>query len=290
MPEIEIDAMTLGPFGVGHLNGKAVLVAGAAPGDRLDAAIESDRRGHAAAKIRAVLRPGPSRRAAPCRFLPRCGGCDWQHLDYAAQVRFKAETIAREIGRAIGREIDPAGLVEPASEEFGYRSRVRLQVGPRGALGFHEFGTNRIVEVDSCLVAWPGMRMPLHLARSLGKRVAEIEVVRAGTREVLVAHLRKPPDAEDLRRARHVLEADPQTAGIVLRSGAHRETVGDAAVTIELEEGLAIQVDADLFSQVNREQNRNLVAAVMAMAAPRAGIALLELFCGAGNFSLPAAR
>ncbi|HVN63385.1 MAG TPA: TRAM domain-containing protein, partial [Candidatus Binataceae bacterium] len=73
MPEIDIDAMTIGPYGVGRLDGKAVMVAGAAPGDRLDVAIESERRGHATAKILAIARPGPSRRAAPCRFLPRCG-------------------------------------------------------------------------------------------------------------------------------------------------------------------------------------------------------------------------
>ncbi len=61
--------------------------------------------------------------------------------------------------------------------------------------------------------------MPLHLARSLGKRVEEIEVVRDGAREVQVAHLKKPVSDEDLRRAQHVLEADSEIAGIVLRAG-----------------------------------------------------------------------
>ncbi|HVN63089.1 MAG TPA: 23S rRNA (uracil(1939)-C(5))-methyltransferase RlmD, partial [Candidatus Binataceae bacterium] len=220
----------------------------------------------------------------------RCGGCDWQHIDYQSQVRFKAKLIAHEIERAIGREIDPVGLVEPAAAEFGYRSRIRFQVGPRGAIGFHEFSSNRLVEVDSCLVAWPEMRLPLHLARSLGTRVVEIEVVSAGTREVLAAHLNRRAGAEETRRARHVLESDPKIAGIVLRSGMHREIIGDATVMIELEGGLALEVDADLFSQVNREQNRKLIATVMTMAAPHDNSALLDLFCGAGNFSLPAAR
>jgi 23S rRNA (uracil1939-C5)-methyltransferase len=290
MPEIEINAMTFGPFGVGRHDGKAVMVAGAVAGDLVDVEIVSERRDYAVAKIREVIRASADRRVAPCPFLPRCGGCDWQHIDYAAQVRFKGEVVARELSHALNIEIDPVGLVEPAPVEFGYRSRIRLRVGAKGALGFYEAASNTIVEIDSCMVAEAGIRMPLHLARSLGKRVEEIEVVRDGAREVQVAHLKKPAIEEDLRRARNVLESDNEIAGIVLRSGTHRATVGETAIAIELEPGLSIEVDADLFSQVNRAQNQKLVASVMEMAAIREASAVLDLFCGAGNFSLPASR
>ena len=290
MTEIEISAMTFGAFGVGRIGGKAVMVPGAVVGDRLDVEIVSERRDYSVAKIREVVSASAERRAAPCPYLPRCGGCDWQHIEYGAQVRFKGEVVARELGHALGIEIDPSGLVEQAPAEFGYRSRIRLRVGAKGALGFYEAASNTIVEIDSCMVAEAGMRMPAHLARSLGKRVEEIEVVRDGAREVQVAHLKKPPTEEDLRRARNVLEADGEIAGIVLRAGASRSTVGDATISIELEDGLSIEVDADLFSQVNRAQNRKLVASVMEMAAIHESSAVLDLYCGAGNFSMPAAR
>ena len=290
MAEIEISAMTFGAFGVGRIGGKAVMVPGAVVGDRLDVEIVSERRDYSVAKIREVVRASAERRVAPCPYLPRCGGCDWQHIEYQAQVRFKGEVVARELSHALGIEIDPAGLVEQAPAEFGYRSRIRLRVGAKGALGFYEAASNTIVEIDSCMVAEAGMRMPAHLARSLGKRVEEIEVVRDGAREVQVAHLKKPPTEEDLRRARNVLEADGEIAGIVLRAGISRSTVGDATISIELEDGLSIEVDADLFSQVNRAQNRKLVASVMEMAAIHESSAVLDLYCGAGNFSMPAAR
>ncbi|HYL58195.1 MAG TPA: RsmD family RNA methyltransferase [Candidatus Acidoferrales bacterium] len=287
--------MTFGPFGLGHLDGKTVMVPNAVVGDRLDVTIAADRRDYVVAKILRVLRAGADRRDAPCPYLPRCGGCDWQHIDYAAQVRFKGEVVARELNRALGTEIDPVGLVESAPAEFGYRSRIRLKVGAKGALGFHAAGTNAIVEIDSCLVAEAGLEMPLHLARSLGKRALEIEVVRYATRVVQVAHMKSAPTPEDLRRARHVLDsstalAGAKLAGIVLRSGAHRATLGDAAIAIELEPGLTLEVDADLFSQVNHAQNMKLVAAVMDLAAIHDSSAVLDLYCGAGNFSLPALR
>src|SRR5260370_15083046 len=282
--------MMLGPFGVAGRGGKGVMVPGGVGGDRLDVETVSERRDYAVAKIREIVRASADRRVAPCRYLPRCGGCDWQHIDYGAQVRFKGEVVARELGHALVIEIDPVGLVEPAPAEFGYRSRIRLRVGAKGVLGFYEAGSNTIVEIDSCMVAEAGIRMPLHLARSLGKRVDEIEVVRDGAREVQVAHLKKPVSDEDLRRAQNVIESDTEIAGIVLRSGTHRATVGDTSVTIELEPRLSIDVDADLFSQVNRAQNQKLVASVMEMAAIHDSCAGLDLNCGAGNFSLPASR
>ncbi len=282
--------MTFGPFGVGRHEGKAVMVAGAVTGDKLNVEIVSERRDYAVAKIREIVSASADRRIAPCPHLPRCGGCDWQHIDYGAQVRFKGEVVARELGHALNIEIDPVRLVEPAPAEFGYRSRIRLRVGAKGVLGFYEAGSNTIVEIDSCMVAEAGIRMPLHLARSLGKRVEEIEVVRDGAREVQVAHLKKPATEEEIRRAGNVLESDAEIAGIVLRAGAHRATVGDPTISIELEPGLSIDVDADLFSQVNRAQNQNLVASVMEMAAIHESRAVLDLYCGAGNFSLPASR
>jgi len=290
MPEIEISAMTFGPFGVGRHDGKALMVPGAVAGDKLDVEIVSERRDYAVAKIREVVSASTDRRVAPCPYLPRCGGCDWQHIEYSAQVRFKGEVVARELGHALGVEIDPVGLIEPAPADFGYRSRIRLRVGAKGVLGFYESGSNTIVEIDSCMVAEAGIRMPLHLARSLGKRVEEIEVVRDGAREVQVAHLKKPVSDEDLRRAQNVLEADSEIAGIVLRAGTSRAIVGNTAISIELEPGLSIVVDADLFSQVNRAQNQKLVASVMEMAAIHESSPVLDLFCGAGNFSLPASR
>ncbi len=290
MPEIDIDSMSFGPYGIGRLDGQTVMVPNVAPGDRLSVTIVSQRRDFALARTERVIAPGPARRMPPCSYLPRCGGCDWQQIDYTEQLRIKGELISRELGRALDVEIDPRGLVEPAPAEFGYRSRIRLKVSAHGALGFFELGSNRIVEIERCLVADPAMQMPHALAQALAPVLDEIEVVRAGMRDVLVAHLTRPPARGLVDRARTLLDGEGGTAGIVLRADGRREAVGDAAIEFEVEPGLALKVDADLFSQVNRAQNLKLVATVMDMAGPAADSSVLDLFCGAGNFSLPAAR
>src|SRR5579864_3423524 len=69
MPEIEINAMTFGPYGVGRIDGKSVMVAQAVPGDLLEVALTSVRRDYAIARIDRIIRPGTDRRVPPCRYL-----------------------------------------------------------------------------------------------------------------------------------------------------------------------------------------------------------------------------
>jgi 23S rRNA (uracil1939-C5)-methyltransferase len=225
----------------------------------------------------------------PCPFLPRCGGCDWQQLDYPAQLRAKSELIAAGLRRA-NIDISAANLIEPAAEEFGYRSRIRLKVGRDGKLGFYQLGSNALVEIDRCMVASPALRLPTAFTSALGRNLDEVEVIESGAREVLTATMRKPPAPAEVDEARRLLNQDATLQGIILRSGRERIVIGDPAITINIESGLDIVVDADLFSQVNHVQNRKLVATVMEMAAIERDMRVLDIFCGAGNLSLPGAR
>jgi 23S rRNA (uracil1939-C5)-methyltransferase len=288
--QVEITAMTFGPFGVGRADGKTVMVPNSAPGDVLEAQIVAERRDYAIAKIRRIVREGAARRNPPCRFLPRCGGCDWQQIAYAHQVELKGGLIASAFRQALGIQLDPRGLVEPAPAEFGYRARIRLKTGAEGSLGFSELGSNALVAIDGCLVAAPEIRLPTELARLLGHRCTEMEVVAAATDNVVIAWLGKPPRPSDVAASTQMVESREGLGGVVLRSGQTRLVIGDARIEIEVEHGCIIRGDADLFSQVNRAQNRKLVASVMETAAVAPGQRVLDLFCGAGNFSLPAAR
>lgn len=289
MPVTQITGMTFGPYAVGRLDGKTVMVPNAAPGDLVEIEIAAERRDYSIGRIARIMRAGADRRDPPCPYLPRCGGCDWQQIGYAAQIRLKGELIAAEFERALGVRLDPAGLVEPAPAEFGYRARIRLKVGPGGRLGFHQLSSNSLVEIERCLVAAPELSIPVGLARELGPRCVEIEIAAGIGGQVMVARSIKAPRPGDVASARKLVERG-DVAGIVMRGGARREVIGDARVSIEAEPGCAIEADADLFSQVNRAQNLKLVAAVMEMAGIGPGRRVFDLFCGTGNFSLPAAR
>ncbi len=290
IPEVEITGLSFGPYAVARANGEVLMVPNAAPGDRLEVSVRARRTDYSLARIERIIAPGPERRPAPCKYVPRCGGCDWQHLDYPAQLREKARLAAAGLARALNVEIDAETLFAPPPQEFGYRSRIRLKAGRAGALGFFELGSNRLVEIDRCLVAMPTIRIPNAVARALGANLTEIEVVCSGERNVLCAYLKRPPTAAEMRRVRDVMERDRSIQGAVLNAGRIREVIGDPAIRTELEEGLDIIADADAFSQVNQAQNRNMLSCVMDMARIEPGAKVLDLFCGAGNLSLPAAR
>ena len=291
MALVDITAMTFGPYGVGRLDGKSVMVPHSAPGDSLDVTIQFERGGYSIARVDRVVTPGPGRRTPPCPFLPRCGGCDWQQIGYPEQIRWKAQIVAQEFRHSLGVELDTSSLVEPSAMEFGYRSRVRLKVGRGGAIGFHESASNRLVEIDRCLVADCALEPAAGLARSLSRDLVEIEVIRkTESAQVLVGYLKKPATVQQVERVSRLLQSDESIAGVVLRAGEARNVVGDAEVEVEIEDGVTLRNDADLFSQVNRPQNRKLVASAMEMAAPTAQTAMIDLFCGTGNFSIPAAR
>lgn len=290
MPEIEITGLSFGPYAVARVGGEVLMVPHAAPGDRLEVRVRARRRDYSLAEIERIIAPGAGRRPAPCPYVPRCGGCDWQHLDYSWQVREKASLAAAGLSRALNVNLDPETLVESAPEEFGYRARIRLKARRDGALGFFELGSNRLVEIERCMVAAAAIGIPNQMARALGSNLEEIEAVASADRQVLCGYLKKPPVPAEIKRARAVMERDRSIQGVVLRAGRIREVIGDAAITTEIEPGLDLIADADVFTQVNQAQNLNLVASVMNMAGIEPGASVLDLFCGAGNLSIPAAR
>ncbi|MGH7248388.1 MAG: hypothetical protein ACREH9_09815, partial [Pseudomonadota bacterium] len=66
MAEIEITGMTLGPYGLGHRDGKTIMVSNVAPGDRLEVAVRSERRDYTLGSIERIVAGGAARRATPC--------------------------------------------------------------------------------------------------------------------------------------------------------------------------------------------------------------------------------
>jgi 23S rRNA (uracil1939-C5)-methyltransferase len=290
--QVKIEEMTLGPYGVAHLDGKALLVANSAPGDVSQIYVSDARRDYSVAHLDRIISAGPSRRVPPCPFLPRCGGCDWQQINYSDQAAAKGRLIAAQLGRALELKLDPRDLIVPAPAEFGYRSRIRLKARNQGALGFFELSSNRFVAVDRCLLAGAELSFDAagQLASAMGAQCDEIEIVKAGSRQVLVADMRARLQPAAIKRAAAVCAAHDAIAGVVLRGGGDRAEIGEVTVTVELEPGMRLTAEADAFSQVNQECNRALVASVMEQAALEAGVVVLDLFCGAGNFSLPAAR
>src|SRR5512143_666324 len=127
--------MAYGPHAVARHDGKVLFVRGAAPGEEVEAVVREERRAYAYADTVAVLRPSSARRPTPCPYLPRCGGCPWQHLDYAAQLDAKRQLVREHLRRIGGLDVAVEPVL-PSPREYGYRRRVKLRV-EAGEVGFY---------------------------------------------------------------------------------------------------------------------------------------------------------
>src|SRR5262249_1858215 len=95
--------------------------------------------------------------APPCPVFEKCGGCQWQHLSYEAQLRAKEEIVLHQLHRTA--KLDLADLksklkVHAAKNPLGYRARLQLH-GDKQGIGFFATGSHKIVHTENCIVAHP---------------------------------------------------------------------------------------------------------------------------------------
>jgi 23S rRNA (uracil1939-C5)-methyltransferase len=255
--EVTIERIVPGGEGLARGPNGVVLVEHAAPGDRLEIEIESQRGGAARGRIRTLLRAGAGRVEPACVWYGRCGGCDFQHLSYETQLDAK-EAILRDALRRIGG-IDWDGPLQrfAAPHAFGSRARVGLHVNQQtGAIGFFAKRSNDIVSIERCIVSRPEINAALTTIRTSGA---------------------------DLPAAVHLL-AGNGTA----HSAPAISPMNDGPVWLTVS-GFDYLVDPAGFFQSSYDLLPALIGHVLDLAGAERGLAW-DLFSGVGLFSLPLAR
>jgi 23S rRNA (uracil1939-C5)-methyltransferase len=215
---------------------------------------------------------------------------------YEAQLEAKQKSVAdalRRIGKLENYELLP---IIRSPEEYRYRRRIRLHVAPGRRLGYHRLFSHQLIEIASCLIAAEGADRRLDAARAwvdrLVSHVVEVEIVEGddGDTVVLVGKVDGDIAADDGASAKAFLREHTEVAGVVLFGKNSRRSWGRDKITVVPEDGLEMQVDAEVFTQVNRDGNRRLVRELIDWGALTASDRVLELYSGAGNFTLPLAR
>lgn len=153
---------------VARHDGQVIFVTGAAPGDVADLRITREHKNYLEAEATFLHQPSPDRATPFCRHFGVCGGCKWQHLAYAAQLRHKQQLVddaLRRIGKAV--ELPPLSPILPAEPTRYYRNKLEFSASPnawltreqiatgetfdRRVLGFHAPGRfDKIVDIEHC--------------------------------------------------------------------------------------------------------------------------------------------
>lgn len=179
-----------------RFEGLVVFVPGVAPGDVVRARVTHKKSRFWEAELEAILKPSPSRREPPCPVASRCGGCSWQHIDYATQVEQKEKILGNSL-RGLQRLGEFAILpFLAAPSEFHYRNRIQIQV-QKGKFGFFAKRSNDLVEVHECWISEPELNRRLQslTLKEVGdSRRVEIAATKDG-RVVISTESRDPETA-----------------------------------------------------------------------------------------------
>lgn len=252
--EVRIERLAAGGDGVGRLDdGCVVFVPFTAPGETVRVCVTERRKRFARGVVEALIEPGEGRAAPRCAVFGECGGCSWQHLDYATQLRAKQSIVTDALERVGKLAGWPSVEITPSPEPYGYRGRARVRA-TADAVGFRVRGSHALCAVDACPVLVPPLEKELHaLASDDAREEGEYELVAT---------------PEGARRTRL-----PATA-----TDPPRVRIGEDS----------LRVSPGVFTQSNALLHEALVGQVLALAGE--GERALELHAGAGFFSLGLAR
>ncbi len=147
---LRIEKLVHGGFGLSRSGEGVVFVSGALPGETVRAVLTSGHGGQFHATSVEVLEPSMYRQKPACALAGICGGCDWLHIRYDAQLSIKRE-IFEECLRRVGKIGEFPEIAIHPSPEFGYRRRVQIKVDPsRATAGFFKRRSAEVVPVSHC--------------------------------------------------------------------------------------------------------------------------------------------
>ena len=260
-----------GGDGLSRAEGQVILTPLVAAGETVEVELEPVRAGVQRARLQQVLTPAAGRVAAPCPYFGRCGGCHYQHLDYATQLQAKREILTETL-RRMGHIEAPGEIGTLSAEPFGYRNRVQLHVED-GRIGYREARSHQLCAIDQCPISSPRLNECIAV---LNRMVKE----RRWPRFVESIELFTDETGVQL----NVLESGQPVAKRFFEWCA-AELPGFVEGALDYGVGAhRYRVSGGSFFQSNRFLLERMVAAV---TAGQAGIRALDLYAGVGLFSLP---
>ena len=245
---------------------------GGIPGERVRAEIVRVHRKYASATVVEVLEPSTDRVEPPCPYFGECTGCQWQHLEYEAQIKVKREKVVDALVRVGGLYADaqdaPVSETLPSPNRYGYRNHARFTVGKQGSLGFVNRETRRFVRIGHCMLMRPSVNSVLEKLQDRCTETTQLSIraeSRAGT-----------DDADT--PGSYLVQPSLHNPELTLETGQKRyvETIGEER----------FYVSSPSFFQVNVEQ------AAMAAEVIREGLqlsrddVLLDAYTGVGTFAV----
>jgi len=303
--QVRLDKIIYGGRVLGRYNGKVVFVdADGLEGELVDIQIVEEKKDYIVGKILNIQESSPQRVSSKCKYEQLCGGCQWQHIDYSAQLRFKEQILREQLIRIGGFKQPHIMPIIGMENPWGYRSRSRfiLKTVSKGfSLGFYQAGTRAVIDIDYCHLLSQEMNEGYAAVRTViaakfdkFHAYCAVEIKSFGD-GVLVFFVTSPKFQLSLSEAAQELQGIPVIKGVHQlvvdenQASILKTYFGPAISTYSLE-GLSFQVQPTSFFQINLNQAQRLFSNALQLLLPQKNQRILDGHCGVGVLSLLAAR
>ena len=315
--QLTCERMVYGPDALAHTpEGKTVFVAGAVAGDTVRAHVVAEEKSLVRAVADEIISPSPDRVDSPCPFAGVCGGCPWGGLSIEAQRAAKEENLKSALTRIGGIDADEvARVVRPiryAKDVWGYRNKIELAPtrGQDGKirLGMHGRDAAQVITVDRCPLfekKYPKLVKSVTGALSYLSNSRDLALERVGIRAsrrtgaIEIALWTPTGGFPRAQVARVLADAVSDRAGVIrvmskgekkARRVSATEVLAGKSCWNEKIGDEEMLISAPSFFQVNTAAAEILIKLVLEALDPKPHEMAMDLYCGAGTFTLPLAR
>ncbi len=278
---LKLTSMTQGGEALGRdASGRVVFVPYTIAGEEVTIEIIEAKKDFARARLVEIITPSPVRVTPRCPHFGQCGGCQWQHIAYDAQLKFKTEIVREQFARIAKMPDAPVRDSIGMTEPWHYRNNVQFQMDDAGRLCFRAMESHDLVPIRECHIMHPLLD---EMFRALEFESAEFSGVtlRAGIKTgqkliLLDGRDDEPPE---------ISVDEPVSMVYQTPRGDLIPLVGKDALHEELR-GRLFRVSPQAFFQVNTPMAETLIELVERYLAPRETDVLLDAFGGVGTFGL----
>ncbi len=318
--EIEITDLSSNGDGVGKHEGMAVFVPDTVTGDLVTIKLVRIKSNYAQGKLLNLLQPSPHRIRPRCIVADKCGGCQWQHIDYQYQLIAKQQQVTEALERIGGFTELGINSIIATKSELGYRNKATYPLGiskttGKVQTGYYRKGTHHIVNLNQCPVQDPHLNPFLaEIKRDIQKQQWTIYdekrhwgalrhlSLRIGRRtgEILLTLVTKNLDLENIEQQAQIwLDRYPDLMGVCLNHNPQRNNVifGEKTITVagngyirEIIGDIELQLRPETFFQINTETSEALLNLIISELDLRGYEILVDAYCGIGTFTLPLAK
>lgn len=316
--ELEINDLSNDGNGVGRIDNQVVFIPDTVNGDRILTRIVRLKRKYGEGKIEQIVTPSAHRIRPRCIVADKCGGCQWQHIDYSFQLKVKQNLVQQTLQR-IGGFTNPPVLEVIGSSDLGYRNKVTYPLGISEAgflqAGYYRKGTHKIVNINKCPVQDQRLNQLLTEIKqdllNLGISIYNENTkkgalshlgfrIGVNTGEILLILVSKDKDIPVLdQQAVYWLERYSNLVGVTLNYNPHHNNVILGKETLllagkpylkEIFAGLKFQLRSETFFQINTHAAESLLEAIFDRLNLQGQETMVDAYCGVGTFTLPFAQ